>query len=198
MIKINTKVDTKFLNQIKTVVSDSGRKSMSSAINDALVAGRTSLKREISSNYNLKQKEIESNSRVFKCSSAKLKDGRIVVASRRLTVGTSTHFSITPKQYSSQEGVKMKRRKTATATIKKKSKKAVKHAFIANPNSIKGGNTMLWIRLQGKGIAPLKTISIPQMASEKSVYENVQKTMLEKYNQRFEHYMKRNQGKKGR
>lgn len=198
MIKIDTKIDTKFFEQLKNTQSDAGRKSMCSAINDALVAGRTSLKREISANYNLKQKEIESNSRLFKCTSRNLKDGKIVVSSRRLTVGTSTHFSITPKNYVSQDGVKLRRRKKATATIKKKRKKAVPHAFIANPASVKGGNTMLWIRIKGKSIAPLKTISIPQMASEKRVYENVQKIMLEKYDKRFEHYMNRNVRKGGK
>lgn len=199
MIKLNTALDTKFLEQVKTVTSESGRKSMSSAINDALVAGRTAMKREITQRYNLKQKEVDNNSKLYRCSSKRLKDGKIVVASRRLTVGTSTHFSITPKNYSSQEGIKIKKRKKATATIKKKAKKSLNHAFIANPQSVKGGNTMLWIRIQNKkgkeSIAPIKTVSIPQMASEKTVHEKVQEVMLDKYHSRFQHYMDRNMKK---
>jgi hypothetical protein len=118
------------------------------------------------------------------------------VASRLLTVGTTTHFSITPRQYKSQAGIKVSRRKLSTATIKKQSKKNVQSAFIANPSAIKGGNTMLWIRQKGKkgkgySRQPLKTISIPQMATNKSVSNKIQETMKDTYNKRFEHYMNR-------
>lgn len=193
MIKINAKIDTPFFDQLKTVCTLDGKIAMSRAINDSLVAGKTVLKREISQNYNLKQKEVDKNSKVIKSSVSRLKDGKIYVASRLLTVGTTTHFSITPRQYTPQAGIKVKRRKTATATIKKKQKKKIKGAFIANPGSIKGGNTMLWIRLGGKnrGIKPLKTVSIPQMAANETVSKEVQEKMTEKYNNRFPHYMNR-------
>lgn len=194
MIKINTKIDTPFFDQLKTVSTLGGKKAMSMAINDSLKTGKTSLKREISQKYNIKQSDVDKNSKIVKSSIAKVNDGKIVVASRLLTVGTSTHFSITPKQYASQKGVKVRKRKIASATIKKQKKKQVKGAFIANPASIKGGNTMLWLRMGGKnrGIKPLKTISIPQMASKKEVYKPVQKSMVDKYNNRFDHYMSRN------
>ncbi len=194
MIKINTKIDTPFFKQLKIVTTESGKKSMSMAINDSLKTGRTSLKREISQKYNLKQQEIEKNTKINKCSASNLKGGSIKVSSRRLTIGTSTHFSITPKSYASSKGIKVAKRKIATATIRKKSKEQVKHAFIANPSNPKVGNTMLWIKMNKSGnqIAPLKTISIPQMAENKNVIQEVQKAMQEKYNNRFEHYMNRN------
>lgn len=193
MIKINAKIDTPFFEQLKTVTTIEGKKSMSMAINDALVAGKTALKRGITQNYNLKQKEVDKNSKVTKTSVSRLKDGKIYVASRLLTVGTSTHFSITPRQYTPQAGIKVNKRKAATATIKKGAKKKVKGAFITNPAAVKGGNTMLWVRMGGKnrGIQPLKTTSIPQMAASKEVSKAVQDTMQEKYSNRFEHYMSR-------
>lgn len=193
MIKMNAKIDTPFFEQLKTVATIGGKKAMSMAINDSLATGKTTLKRETSLNYNIKQKDVDKNSKIVRCSPANLKDGKIVVASRLLTVGTTTHFSITPRQYTSQAGIKVKKRKIATATIKKNGKKKVKSAFIANPGSIKGGNTMLWIRNAGKhqGIKPLKTISIPQMAANESISKPVIKSMEEKYNNRFNHYMNR-------
>ena len=196
MIKMKAKIDTPFFDQLKTVATMDGKKSMSMAINDSLKAGRTTLKREISANYNLKQKEVEKNSKIISSSPVQLKSGKIAVASRLLTVGTSTHFSITPRQYKSQEGIKVSKRKVSTATIKKQSKKKVKGAFVANPSAIKGGNTMLWIRESGKkgrgrSIQPLKTISIPQMAANKEVSKNVMETMKDTYNKRFEHHMNR-------
>lgn len=197
MIKINAKIDTPFFEQLKTVSTAGGKKAMSMSINDSLKAGKTALKREISTKYNLKQKEVDKNSKIISASPVQLKSGKIYVASRLLTVGTTTHFSITPRQYKSQAGIKVSKRKASTATIKKQSKKNVKGAFIANPSAIKGGNTMLWIRRQGKkgkgvSIQPLKTISIPQMAANKTVSKNVQQTMKETYNKRFEHHMSRN------
>ncbi|BCJ98108.1 phage tail protein [Anaerocolumna chitinilytica] len=192
MIKINTKIDTPFFEQLKTVSTVNGKKDMSMAINDALRAGITTEKREVSLRYNLKQKEIVENTKLQRATFSNLKNGKITVSSRRLTVGTSTHFSITPREYTSQKGIKSTKRKTATATIRKKGKEKVKHAFIANPASIKGGNTMLWIKLNNNGgIAPLKTISIPQMVSNPEVYKPMQKNMQEKYLERFEHYRNR-------
>ncbi len=199
MIKINAKIDTPFFDQLKTVSTEGGKKAMSMSINDSLKAGKTTLKREISARYNLKMKEIDQNSKINRSSPVQLKSGNIYVASRLLTVGTSTHFAITPRQYKSQAGIKVSKRKISTATIKKQSKKNVKGAFIANPSAIKGGNTMLWIRAQGKGngevIQPFKTISIPQMAANKSVSKQVQKTMLDTYTKRFEHHRSRNKVK---
>jgi predicted XRE-type DNA-binding protein len=197
VIKINAKIDTPFFEQLKVASTDGGRKAMSMAINDSLKSGRTTVKREVSQRYNLKQKEIESNSKINKSTATNLKSGKITVASRRLTIGTSTHFSITPKIYSTQKGVKVNKRKASTATIKKKSKEQVKHAFIANPSHPKVKNTMLWIKLNksGSSIAPLKTISIPQMVTQKDISNNINKSMKEKYEDRFQHYMNRNLNK---
>lgn len=197
MVKINAKIDTPFFEQLKIASTVNGRKAMSMAINDSLKTGRTSIKREVSQRYNLKQKEIESNSKINRSSISDLKGGKITVASRRLTIGTTTHFSITPKNYVSQEGIKVGKRKTATATIKKGGKQKVPHAFVANPANPRVKNTMLWIKLNESGsrIAPLKTISIPQMVQNKDVTSTVQKSMVEKYNDRFEHYMNRNLSK---
>ena len=196
MVKVDVKLNESFFKQLQTVSTEAGRKSMASAINDALKTGKTTLKREICKIYNIKQKEVDANSKVNRCTESNLKSGHIKVESRRLTIGTSTHFSHTPKGYISQRGIKVARRKEISVTVKKKSKKKMQHAFIANPSAVKGGNTMIWIR-EKKHIAPVRTVSIPQMSSNSVVQNAVSKAMVEKYEQRFEHYWNRNMRVKG-
>lgn len=194
MVRLDVEMDEKFFKQLKIVSSEAGRKSMCSAINDSLKSGKTSLKRETSKIYNIKQKEVDSNSKVNRCTENNLKKGNIKIEGRRLTIGTSTHFSHTPREYSTQRGVKVSRRKKISVTVKKGSKKKMPHAFIVNPGSIHGGNTMIWIRERSK-IAPVKTVSIPQMVENDRIKDNISKTMIEKYHNRFEHYWNRNMKK---
>lgn len=194
MIKVNVKIRDSFFKQLRTVSTEAGRKSMAFAINDALKTGKTTLKRETCKKYNIKQKNVDANTKIERCTETSLKKGEIRVESRRLTVGTSTQFSHTPKAYSSQKGVKVAKRKKISVTVKKGSKKQMHHAFIANPASIKGGNTMVWIR-ERNSIAPLKTVSVPQMATNKEVIKEVSEAMCEKYENRFEHYWNRNMRK---
>ena len=187
MVDMNVKITTPLLQQLKTVGSENGKKNMSRAINDALKSGKAAAKKNTTKIYNIKAKDIESNVKVSKASPGNLKAGKLVFTSRRLTVGTSTHFSITPRAYKSQQGVKLSKRKVSTVTIRKGKKVNVNHAFVANPSAVKGGNTMLWIRLN-RGIAPLKTISIPQMVSNDEVYKPTHQAMQEQYEKRFQHY----------
>ena len=191
MVKLDVKLNKSFFKQLQTISTEAGRKSMASAINDALKTGKTTLKRAICKTYNIKQKEVDANSKINRCTESSLKSGNIKVQSMRLTIGTSTHFSHTPKGYMSQKGIKVARRKEISVTVKKKSKKKMQHAFIANPSSVKGGNTMVWIR-ENNRIAPVKTVSTPQMASNDVVQNAISKAMVEKYEQRFEHYWNRN------
>lgn len=187
MVTMKVNLDTPLREQMKIVSSETGKKSMCRAINDALKSGKAAAKKNATQIYNVKSKDIESNVTMQRATVSNLKGGKLVFASRRLTVGTSTHFAISPRAYKSQKGIKLKKRKTATATIRKGKKQNVNHAFVANPNAVKGGNTMLWIRLK-RGIAPMRTISIPQMVSNDKVSSQVTDVMQEQYKKRFEHY----------
>lgn len=195
MIELNASIDLKFKEELAARTTVAGKKSMYRAINTALQKGKSALensKTGIPLIYKISKKDITPNAKLVKCYEGDLGKGKIVYSSRRLTVGTSTHFSITPKQYKSQKGVKIARRSKATATIKKSNKASLNHAFIANPTAIKGGNTMLWVREQnGKGIAPLRTISIPQMVQNPKVYNNAQEVMEKTFNDNFEKNMQK-------
>ena len=114
----------------------------------------------------------------------------MTVRSRLFTVGTTTHFSHTPRAYKSQKGIPVRKRPKASVTIEKKSKKAYPHGFVVNPAAINGGNTMLWER-KGKKINPVRNISAAQMASNEEVYEYIQKEMAEAFDKRLEHYYDR-------
>lgn len=132
--------------------------------------------------YNMKKADLSKYTRI-------LKDG-IRVRSSLFTIGTTTHFSHTPKAYQSQKGIPVKRRKRMTATIKKKNRKKFPHGFIANPAKV--GKTMMWERLHGsRKIAPIRTISAAQMASNEKVHPYVEEKMLEVLEKRFEHHFNR-------
>lgn len=178
------------IGEMKKYIQNGGTKSVSRAMNDALNKGRTALSKGVREQYTIKAGDFKENSRVSKATPTNLKKGRIEVESRRLTVGTSTHFRITPKQYSSQKGKKVSRRSKASLTVKKGSKKQMKHAFVVNPASINGGNTMLWQR-EGENIKPITSLSVPQMVTDQKVYNAASKVMETTYQERLKHYMER-------
>ena len=159
------------------------------ATRDALKKGKTAFmdtKGGAPSVYNVKKsKDLAPNTKVTKDS--------IVVESRQFTIGTTTHFSITPRNYKSQAGIPVKRRQRASVTIKRGSKRALPQSFIANPAKIPGGNVMLWERFLTKSnkIRPVKSISAAQMASNEKVYPYIEENMTETYQKRLQHYYER-------
>ncbi len=159
------------------------------ATRDALRTGRAAFMDSTGgapSVYNVKKsKDLAPNTKVTKDS--------IVVESRLFTIGTTTHFSITPSNYKSQEGKTVKRRQRATATIKRGSKRALPQSFIANPAKIPGGNVMLWERFLPKSnkIRPVKSISAAQMASNEKVYPYIEEKLTEAYQKRLQHHYER-------
>ena len=161
------------------------------ATRDALKKGKTAFmdtKGGAPSVYNVKKsKDLTPNTKVTKDS--------IVVESRLFTIGTTTHFSITPRNYKSQAGIPVKRRQRASATIKRGSKRALPQSFIANPAMINGGNVMLWERIStkkgDKSIRPVKSISAAQMASNEKVYPYIEEKLTEAYQKRLQHHYER-------
>lgn len=177
---------------------DGVRKAMSSSINEALKKGKTEFKRKASSIYNMKATEIAgySDVKTVKPNATSLEKGKLIAESRRLTIGR-THFASKPAAYKSVKG--RKKRNINRTKTKVKIKKDVgfvpfKGGFIANPGAIKGGNTMVWVRLKEgkrKPIAPVRTISVAQMLSNKEVYDHVSAEMEKKYLERLEHQLDR-------
>lgn len=184
-------LDVKFdsnLSDMKQIIQRGGAQSISRAINDSLSAGKTKLKSSVCAVYNIKKKDVEKATVVFKSYPGNLKRGKIVVESRLLS---TYHFSFSPKAYKSQKGIKVKRRKKATVTFKKGQKKSFPHGFIVNPGALNNGYTLLWKR-EGKNIiTPIRSISIAQMVENENAYEPTMKLMEEKYNERLVHHLKR-------
>lgn len=117
-----------------------------------------------------------------------VKDG-IRARSRRFTVGTDTHFSITPARYASQAGIPVRRRKRMSVTIKKRGRKPYPHGFIVNPARV--GHTMIWERDGSGAISPVRTVSAAQMAANDKVHPYVEEQMLNTLEKRFQHHYDR-------
>lgn len=179
-MEFKVEMDMKELKRMTKAAQEFGPKVVERANRDAIKKGKTTLSREVRERYNMPKKDFESFVRT--------RDTQIDVISRLLTVGTTTHFSITPKNYTSQRGIKVSRRKKSNATIKKGNKKYIKHAFIANPDKVH--NTMLWLR-KGDTIQPFKALSAAQMASNREVSKAVMNVMAETQIKRLEHHLDR-------
>lgn len=183
MVEIDVKLDDRALKEMRKAQEKYGEKVVQRAKRDAVKKAKTTLQREIPKKYNIKQKEVK------ECISTT--DESICAESRKLTVGTDAHFSTTPKNYTTQKDIKIKRRKKSSATIMKGNKKKFSHGFILNPAKVKNGKVMLWKRSGKKDPEPVKSLSVAEMANEKEIAENTQKVMSETFENRLHHYIDR-------
>lgn len=182
VMEFEVKIDTKQLEKMTKAAKEFAPKAIERANRDAIKKGKTTLSKSARERYNMSKKDFEQF--------VKTRADRIEVESRLLTMGTTTHFSITPKSYISQKDIAVKKRKKATVTVQKGNKKQMRHAFIANPEKVQ--NTMLWQRDKQTGkISPIKTISAAQIASNKEISEMTLNTMQETQKERLEHYIER-------
>lgn len=131
--------------------------------------------------YNIKKSDL-------KAYVSRVQDG-VRARSRRFTVGTDTHFSITPARYQSQRGVPVRRRKRMSVTIMRRGRKPYPHGFIANPARV--GHTMIWERDGAGRINPVRTVSAAQMAANEKVHPYVTEKMVETLEKRFQHHYDR-------
>lgn len=187
MYIFDVKPDLKFWDKVTTAALEGGAKALSRAINESLRKGRTELKRAAAKEYTIKQGDINSHITIKFTNPGSVRRGALKVSGPRMTIG-ATHFRMTPKEYTSQQGKRVKQRKRMTASVKKGSKKRMSHAFIANPGKV--GNTMMWIR-DGEQIHPVVSISAAQIAANDTVYQTVAKEMQKKFEERFEHHLER-------
>ena len=179
-MEFEVKIDTKQLEEMTKAAKEFAPKAIERANRDAIKKGKTTLSKSARERYNMSKKDFEQF--------VKTRETRIEVTSRMLTVGSTTHFSITPKNYYSQKDIKVNKRKKSTATIKKGNKRLLKYTFIANPAKVK--NTMLWQRDWQTGkISPFKTTSAAQMASNKEVSDAALNAMAETQQKRLQYYI---------
>lgn len=147
---------------------------------DALKKGVSALtdsKGGMPSVYNVKKKDMSQYIKTYK--------DHILVRSKAFT---TVHFGFTPKVYTSQAGIPVKRRKKATLTVMKGRKYDPASAFIANPDAVHGV-TMLWQRKKGnRDIEPIRRLSAAQMAENKDLSEYVSKEMQDRFEERLDHY----------
>ena len=188
---IKAKIDKSNLDKAWKGIKAGGQKAIDRARFRALKAGlsafTSSSKGGAPKIYNIKKKELDSHVTVNQTS--------IIAKSPFLTVGQPpSHFSLAPKVYTSQKGIPVRKRKTASATVKKGNKHKIPHAFIMNPEKVKGGTVMLWERVEGRSKEapqPVRRVSIAQMLSNPEVEEAVMKAINETYEKRLDHELKR-------
>ena len=189
-IQFTVKFDNSTMKKADKLLKANAPKAMKSALTRALKAGVSAFesapKGGAPSVYNIKKAELEKVTRI--------KGTSIEARSRLLTVGESpSHFKIAPSKYISQVGMPVKKRKISAATIKKKQKKKIPHAFVANPAAINGGTVMLWRRVNktGREISPVRTLSAAQMLYKEEIQDNVMKAIKETYDKRLDHELER-------
>ena len=188
MVDIDVKLDDRAFKEMKKAQKKYGEKVIKRAKRDAARKARTALQKEISKKYNIKQNE----SKKFISTT----EDSLCVESKKLTVGTDTHFSITPKKYVTQKDIPVKKRKRATTTIMRGNKKKFSHGFILNPAKVKNGaKVMLWKRNGKQEPEPVKSLSVAEMANNKEIAENTQRVMSETFEKRLNHHIDREMSK---
>lgn len=196
-VTITVKDDKDFFEQLALLPEKGAKTAMSRAINDALRKGKKEFGSRVAKVYNMKVGEIKSYAKETKATPRQTSKARIEVRSRRFTVG-QTHFSANPDSYiqpgtKNEKGKVIKKKPQKVKIRKDKGWKEISSGFIANPSSVNGGNTMVWIRMGKKRtpIAPVRTVSAAQMLSNKEIAEGVQDEMQKYYLQRLDHHLGR-------
>lgn len=193
MIEIEARVDDRLVREM--ALFDKGiKKEIKKVEKEVLKQGKKELTEQIKKRY-MKPKVSGRE--------LKVKGNEIVAEGRLLTIG-DTHFSATPRGYKPQEGIKVSKRKSLKVTIKKGHKTTFKHAFIANPESIKGGHAIIWEKTGKKEkrkvpnrkkeqwvhlISPIKTVAVPEMAN--TLADDVVDKMYRRYDAKLKKYVER-------
>lgn len=192
MIEVSVKTDDK-LERSMALFDKKVREGVKKAEKAALLAGKKELQKQIEVRY----KDANTKGSI----KAKIKDGELVTEGRLLSIG-DTHFSATPSNYISQEGIKVRSREKVRITIKEGHTTTFKHAFVANPVSIKGGHAIIWERTGKREkrkvpnrkkkqwvdlISPIKTVAVPEMANTLS--DDVVDAMYRRYDARLKKYV---------
>lgn len=152
----------------------------------------------VTAEYNIKKKEIKPSNK-YKIKKA----GSITVHGQNLTslefryagrLLTLTHFPMTPKTRPDKKRYKIK------AKVKKQQKviNAPEGGGVFLAPAAKSATILPWMRFSKDklDIAPIKTLSLPQMVDNDNVREQVNKDLSELVDNRFQHNLKRHLDKK--
>lgn len=165
------------------------------ALNDSLKRVNTAVKRGVSGRYVIPQKEIEKSIKHIHASASNPSASVVLRGKPKGLI----HFKLKPSKIQSQQGKKLKARKSLSVMIKKgagyKQIKIKPSAFVAGAN----GTPNVFHR-QGKKSLPIErlvTLSIPEMLSAKAVIKPVQQRTEEILKERINHHLHRKLKVKG-
>lgn len=174
-------------------------KATVSALNKIGAQGMTATRREVTREYNIKQKDLKGNIKLIRARrGTKSREGRLFAIIS--VTGKSIplyKFAAKPKEPPVQKGIPVKRRKPVTVKVKKTGgRKRLSHAFVARMRS---GHVGIFTRKSSESlpIHELFSVSIPKMFKMKGK-EAVDKIAKTKGRQILQHeldfYLKREAG----
>lgn len=186
-MKLDIEYDSN-LAEMKKVIEMGGVKSMSRAMNAALVEGRKCLKQAAAKVYTIKANDFAKRTMIVKCNPGDLEKGAIIVKSPELS---SFHFRFTPTKYKSQAGIKVaKREKKGSITVKRGKKERKPQAFIINPNAMPQGHMLLFER-EGIKVSAVSGVHASEIAEDTSVYNPTVEAMEKAYDEKLTEYLKK-------
>lgn len=213
-IKLELKNADKVVKELKNVAKPLAP-VLRSTINDFKSRGAGWAAGEISKHYRIKKKDIteavvsKKAAGKFIIAGEKVDDIVIIFAGRTLT---PIHFAMTPKKEPARKKKKqvinvgkhkgqdkyitvskMPKSYDVSAEIVKGNRKTFKDNNLIFLAPAKKDSTIIpWKVDRDSGeIEPIKTISIPQMVTSERTKEDIQKTISENLNKRFDHYLRR-------
>lgn len=163
--------------------------AMYHALKRSLDQTKTHVSRIVPKKYAIKQKEVKEsfNGGVNYPTKSDLK-ASLTSKGKRLSFA---HFPFTPKT-----PVRKGKRATVKVTIKKSNPKVISQSGFTAPTGAKSKEKVqnnVFMRLGKKRlpIAPIRTLSIPQMITSDGLENEIQEFALEKFNDRLEHELGR-------
>jgi len=180
---IEIRVDKKAIRRAEKLlrnIPNGTQKAIVNATNRALTKGRMVVNRGITSRFTIKATQVKESLSIQKASFSRL--GGLVKSNAPVT--ELSRFKVTPNK------VTKKKPNTLKVDVKKSGFKAIPHAFIMQTKS---GHTGVFERI-GKARTPVKQLmgpSIPYMAKDPQIASDVQKEMVNMFNSRLDHEVKR-------
>ncbi|KNF08552.1 prophage minor tail protein Z [Gottschalkia purinilytica] len=173
-------IDTKELKKIAFRLRDVPKQipgATASALNRTLTHTATKMDREVRNEYAIKSTDVKKTIRKYKASKSKL---YARIESKGGTISLSK-FPHSPKKYN-------KRAKNVKVKVKQSGQKVINtqpKAFVQNIN----GATNIWRRKNRNrnSIIVLRTLSVPQMISNKKTMKKIKKAAHDKLKERVNH-----------
>lgn len=171
-------------------INKNTQKAVSRTIGEFKSRGPGWISQEVTAEYNIKKKDVNETRSVkrgasrIKIAGTKVDDVEIIYRGRLLT---PIHFSMKPT-------VRPKRGPyTVTALIKKSSGRKALGKGLFLKSSAGAGTVQIPFQRRGKERYPIdvfKTVSVPQMVTNKKVSKNINKRIQEELGKRLEHNLK--------